>query len=1417
MPRLKLPKSFKDEVESEKTTTTTTTSRKKAPVVDPKQTLMSSFFTPVSKSTKEIDNKEDKDKDKDKDNKKNEKSKDTSDNEDMVDDNNKLQKEKKATPNKSNSPQSPQTSKSPLTRRSSANGNSDSKLVIDNKEKEKDKSTPTKTTSSGVKKDTEVSKSIPPKLSKQIKKKPISSDNDIYDDEKDSEEEEEDDDEEEKVVVKKPSKPTSKSIIAKPASTKTTTTSTGRTRVNRMNLDISFSSESEEDEKPKKKTIGKKRKKKDDSDFDSQSDSDTISEASEVEHEPESDEDLDSFKFNSKKKNNNKNNNNKKKNEEYEDEEEDEDEEDELFKDIEMKDKPEEEEKEEEECEPIVIGSGRVVLPKGTPDFQPDPKAGKKLLKAHLEIQSKEEAKRLQQQTQANGGDGGGQIKGSDDEDEEVKKPSKGGSKASAKKKGPAYTPLEQQYIAIKKENPDTVLMVECGYKYKFFGEDAEVANKVLNIYSYVAKNFLNCSIPTQRLFFHLRRLVMAGYKVGIVEQTETAALKAISSSKSQPFERKLTRVYTSSTFIDDDIDDQLTSSSPQFLVSFYESAPKNKNDDVIKKQRDSEEEGIDSSNESSTSTISFVAVSVKTGEIIYDTFKDNVMRSQLETILTHIKPSEILIPPTTTTINKQKVNNGIGTNHHYYFSNLTSKCLKTYTKSTNVRTQAMDSQLYDYEYSLGKLIDFYEDESSNNSEDVLEFVKSTLNKEQIICLGILLSYLNEFIHFGSILKVKSNFKAFRVSNHLVLPHSTIVNLELLVNESDNKEKGSLVWLMNRTSTFSGSRMFINWICKPLNQLELIKDRQDAVEELVNGIKTNSPPIVSIISLFKSHIPDLQRNLSRIYYKVQCTPKEFLNTMTSLQRIVELFKEINNNNSSSDKYKFNSILLNSIFKLQNNNKDGGDDNDNFDYIGGSEDILSKRIKYFLSNINKETAKEYGTVGCDKSNLWVDLEKYEKIRETKEKIEQVEKELKIVLKNIRKELSKPSLEYHHMPGLGLEYLLELPPSFKAVPKSWIKVNSTQKMARYHAPEVLEQLKILSQSRETLKIQSQESWISFLGEFSADYSLFSNFVNKISNLDCLFSLAKVSSLEGYIRPQFVKEKRDGGILIENGRHPVVEAILSGSDGSYVPNTIELRESACKSMIITGPNMGGKSSLLRQTALIVIMAQVGCFVPATSCSLSVFDAIYTRMGARDSIGTGKSTFFIELEETSDILKNSTQNTLVILDELGRGTSTNDGVAIAYSTLKYIVEVMKCYCLFVTHYPLLAQLELQYPTQVGNFHMGYLEEKQDQQQLQKSVIPKVIFLYKLVKGAAQNSYGLNIARLAGLPMEIIADALKKSNQMKESITRRANLSDCKDQQQIENEIKSIIKNWNSNRTTLNSNDLSKFIEKFKSIQLKL
>lgn len=360
-----------------------------------------------------------------------------------------------------------------------------------------------------------------------------------------------------------------------------------------------------------------------------------------------------------------------------------------------------------------------------------------------------------------------------------------------------------------------------------------------------------------------------------------------------------------------------------------------------------------------------------------------------------------------------------------------------------------------------------------------------------------------------------------------------------------------------------------------------------------------------------------------------------------------------------------------------------------------------------------------------------------------------------------------------------------------------------MSRFHTPNTIQLIQEKAQHQERLTLACDKAFTAFQQEFSERYEVFRDLVQSLAVLDCLFSLAIVACLPGYVKPEYVDDDGDDDcesrdmetdespendvlprrnarlrskatLDIKNGRHPMVEQLLAASSGStFVPNDIQFGRVTTaategegtgtksqetptyvdqKTIILTGPNMGGKSCYIRQVALLCIMAQIGSYLPADSARVSLLDAVYTRMGASDNIVGHESTFMVELQETSDILKMATTRSLVILDELGRGTSTLDGVAIAYAVLKYVVSQIGAITLFVTHYPSLAEAAQEFPQGViRNYHMGFLAslasagEGLSLSESDSAVVRKevemdetdIVFLYKLTPGVSMKSYG--------------------------------------------------------------------------------
>jgi len=293
---------------------------------------------------------------------------------------------------------------------------------------------------------------------------------------------------------------------------------------------------------------------------------------------------------------------------------------------------------------------------------------------------------------------------------------------------------------------------------------------------------------------------------------------------------------------------------------------------------------------------------------------------------------------------------------------------------------------------------------------------------------------------------------------------------------------------------------------------------------------------------------------------------------------------------------------------------------------------------------------------------------------------------------------------------------------------------------------------------VQAESNKAFASFLEEIARKYySVLRDTVNKLATADCLLSLALVALQDNYVRPSFTN---DDTLDIVDGRHPMAEVLRSDP---FVPNSIQMGGGQPRSKIITGPNMGGKSCCVRMVALIAIMAQIGSYVPASSVKLGLLDSIQTRMGASDDLARGRSTFMVEMSETSEILHSATPNSLVILDELGRGTATFDGMAIADAVLHQLVQTTKCKTLFITHYPLVASgLESRFPLDVQNLHMSYEEESRI------DGTREIVFLYRLTSGIAPESFGIECGRLAGLPESILAVASKRSSKLQREVEER-------------------------------------------------
>ncbi|KAL0400770.1 UNVERIFIED_CONTAM: DNA mismatch repair protein MSH3 [Sesamum latifolium] len=902
-------------------------------------------------------------------------------------------------------------------------------------------------------------------------------------------------------------------------------------------------------------------------------------------------------------------------------------------------------------------------------------------------------------------------------------------NKSSTQIRNPKYTPLEQQVVELKERYPDVLLMIEVGYKYRFFGEDAENAARVLGIYAHMDHNFLTASVPTFRLHVHVRRLVSAGYKVGVVKQTETAAIKAHGTNRFGPFCRGLSALYTKATLeAAEDLGggEERCGSCSNYLFC------------VVEKMVGNMESGVDVK-------IGAVAVEISTGDVVYGEFDDNFMRAGLEAMLLNLAPGELLLGRP---LSKQ-----------------TEKLLLAFAgPASNVRVEYASQDHFHDGGALAELISLYEELNENNlpngqQEKVIASAQGNnslafkglmdMPELAIQALAATVRHLKQF-GFERILCLDASFRPFSSIMEMTLSANALQQLEVLKNNSDGSENGSLLQCMNHTLTVFGSRLLRHWVWSvadphmhsprfgyhPLCDRSMIYARSDAVSEILESMGSSKASevdfseensditvaqpeihhLISSVLISLGRAPDVQRGITRIFHRT-ATASEFIAVVQAILVAGRQLRQLHieeDENKSPQVRTVRSVLLRKLI-----------------LTASSSSVISTAAR-LLSMLNKEAADQR-----DLHNLFIISDgNFPEVASARTKVHLANERLYQLLPLYRKQLRISNLEF--MSVSGVTHLIE-----------------TSYLAN-----------------EELSVVCRATWDSFLKTFGGSYSEFQSAVQALATLDCLYSLAMVSRTKNYVRPVFVSDNEPAEINISCGRHPVMEDILQND---FVPNDTNLHADGQYCQIVTGPNMGGKSCYIRQVALIALMAQVGCFVPASSAKLHVLDGIYTRMGASDSIQLGKSTFLEELSEASHILQHCTSRSLVIIDELGRGTSTHDGVAIAYATLHYLLEHKRCIVLFVTHYPEIVNITNDFPGSIGAYHVSYLTPQKEtdlnfkaDNEIDTVNNDDVTYLYKLVPGVSERSFGFKVAQLAQLPSSCIRRAVAMAARLEAEVRKR-------------------------------------------------
>ncbi len=801
-------------------------------------------------------------------------------------------------------------------------------------------------------------------------------------------------------------------------------------------------------------------------------------------------------------------------------------------------------------------------------------------------------------------------------------------------------TPVMQQYLTVKRENPDAILMYRLGDFYETFFEDAVLLSKELELTLTGRESGAEygriplAGIPAKAINSYLEKLVEKNYKIAICDQLEDPKFaKGL-------VKRGVTRIITAGTLTESDF---LKQNSNNYICA------------LVKDEK--------------SDLYGFAYADISTGEFKVTQAAINLIMSELA----RIQPVEIIAPAVNQKLQpfqivpEQKID-------------LPEDIQKLYNCSK------IPANVFELNFAQNNLKAVFE-------ANTLEAFGFSKYKTGFRAGGALLAYVWETLK-DNVPKFE-RIETYELSEYMILDGSTRKNLELTETLREKNKYGSLLWAIDKTKTNMGARLLKNWICQPLKDINAIMNRQKTISELVEKSDLRKGLIDELEKIY-----DIQRLATRMSNS-SASPRDFLSLRESLDvlpALLDISKELDNNPFSKvEEYK-NEILE-----------------------------YSELIKRTISENPPMLIKDGGIL---KDGVSTELDYYRELLTGGENwlksFEEEEKE-KTGIKNLR-------VSYNKVFG----YYIEVTNSYKnLVPDNYIRKQTLTNGERF----ITEELKKHEDDVLSAKFKSTELEYKLFNDFR-EYS--KEFVSKIreiaecvANTDVFSSLAEVAVENNYCCPE-IDDSDD--FIVKNGRHPVLEKILPL--GEYVANDLDLKSKSVDStqfMILTGPNMAGKSTYMRQNALIVLLAQIGSWVPADYVKLGITDKIFTRVGASDDLTLGQSTFMVEMVETSYILNSATDKSFILLDEIGRGTSTYDGVAIAWAVAEYIATKIGARCIFATHYHELNIMTKTYP-QIKNYRITVSEENGE-----------ILFLRKIVQGGASKSYGIQVAKMAGLPQSVV------------------------------------------------------------------
>ncbi len=791
-------------------------------------------------------------------------------------------------------------------------------------------------------------------------------------------------------------------------------------------------------------------------------------------------------------------------------------------------------------------------------------------------------------------------------------------------------TPMMKQYLDVKEEYSDYILMYRLGDFYECFFDDALIASKELEL-TLTARDCGNgnraamCGVPFHKADVYIGKLVEKGYKVAVCEQTEDP------KHATGLVKREVTRVVTPGTITDGSL---LNEGKNNFLSSIIYG-----------------ETGV---------ALSFVDVS--TGEIFVTFFEGNKSEADIENELSSYQPSEVII----------------NSSDNFSFD------IKKYLRE-KFQTIITDNKknLFNYEVCLENVKSSFKDEADKLTEP-----------QMIIAVGSLLLYIKETQKTD--ISFINEINVYSKNQYLDLDFNTRRNLELVETMRTKEKRGSLLWVLDKTKTAMGARLLRSWVLRPLLNPAIISQRQAAVGDFVRNPRLRD----EFADLF-SDMLDLERLTAKAVYG-SANAKDLKAIHQSIQKLPEIKSLL-----SEFKSDYLKGIANSLDTL--------------------EDVSSLLDKALVEN-PPFTVREGGMI---KEGFNKDVDYYRSLRDNAKGImisfEEKEKE-ETGIRTLK-------IDYNKVFG----YYIEVSKSFmNQVPLRYIRKQTLANCERYITEELKEMENTILGANEKIIELEYELFISLRNFIADNYERIRASASLIAQIDVYRSFAEVASKNNYVCPDVDLSYE---IKITDGRHPVVEKFVL--DSYFVPNDTILDTAQNRVMIITGPNMAGKSTYMRQVAIITIMAQIGSYVPAKDAKIGIVDKVFTRVGASDDLASGQSTFMLEMSEVATILKSATKRSLIIYDEVGRGTSTYDGMAIARAVVEYThSKKIGAKTLFATHYHELTDMEENFEG-IVNYNIAA-----------KKRADSIIFLRKIVRGGTDDSYGIEVAKLAGVPNPVVLRA---------------------------------------------------------------